>query len=99
DTDMFGIVMPATALPHATGAGERLREAMRSQSIDMNGRSIHLTASIGVAEAQRGDDLVSLVARADEAKYASVAAGGNAIHFHTGGSVEALPGHSTQAGF
>jgi diguanylate cyclase (GGDEF)-like protein len=91
DTDMFGIALSSTSLPHATGAGERMRASMGSQTLKLDGREVRFTVSIGVAEAQRGDDLVSLIARADEAKYQSVARGGNAIHFHTGASVESLP--------
>ena len=89
--DVFGIILPGTALVHATGAGERLRSAIENCPLRLLDRDIRFSISAGVAEAQPGEDLVSFMTRTEAAQNASLAAGGNKVHFHTGISVETLP--------
>ena len=53
---------------------ERLREA-----VARIGGSTGITASVGVAEVQPGDDVQDLMHRADAAMYRSKTAGGNRV--------------------
>jgi diguanylate cyclase len=91
ESDVFGIVLPGTALVHATGAGDRLRSAIEHCPLRVMDTEIRFSVSVGVAEAQAGEDLVSFIKRAEAAKDSSQAEGGNRVHFHTGMSIESLP--------
>jgi len=86
--DTFGILLPSTALVNAARVGERLRGAIEYYTVKLAAGSIQFTASIGVDEAQPSEDLGSLLARADLAQQASLASGGNRVHYHTGTAVE-----------
>ena len=88
DEDVFAILLPGTALMQAASAGARLRSSIEYCELNVTAIPIHLTASIGVAEAQPGEDIGCFLARAEAAQRASTAAGGNVVHFHTGTSVE-----------
>jgi diguanylate cyclase (GGDEF)-like protein len=91
DPDVFGIVLPGTALVHATGAGERLRSAIEQCPLRVMDTDIRFSVSVGVAEAQPGEDLIAFITRAESAKNLSQTDGGNRVHFHTGISIESLP--------
>jgi diguanylate cyclase len=97
DTDVFGIVLPGTALVHATGAGERLRSAIEHCPLRVMDTDIRFSVSVGVAEAQATEDLVSFITRAEAAKNTSQTEGGNRVHFHTGMSIESLPAQAPSA--
>ena len=56
EADVFGIVLPGTALVHATGAGERLRSAIEQCPLRVMDTDIRFSVSVGVAEAQPGED-------------------------------------------
>jgi diguanylate cyclase (GGDEF)-like protein len=91
DVDSFGIVLPGTALVHASCAAERLRAAIERCPLQLHDHKFSFTVSAGVAEADREEDLIGFMRRADDAKYASITRGGNRVHFHTGISVELVP--------
>ena len=97
DSDVFGIVLPGTALVHATGAGERLRSAIEHCPLRVMDTDIRFSVSVGVAEAQAAEDLVSFITRAEAAKNTSQTEGGNRVHFHTGMSIESLPAQTPAA--
>lgn len=66
----FVILCPDTDLDSAVSRAERLRIAVsKMRIVDMPGRN--LTASLGVAQYERGDSVESLLRRADEALYMS----------------------------
>jgi diguanylate cyclase len=90
-TEVFGIILPGTALPHAIGAGERMRVAIEHCPLRLMDKDIRFTVSAGVAEAQPGEDLVSFITRTEAAKTAATRGGGNKVRFHTGLAVEAMP--------
>jgi len=90
EADVFGIVLPGTALVHATGAGERLRSAIEQCPLRVMDTDIRFSVSVGVAEAQPGEDMVTFIKRAEVAKDKSQADGGNRVHFHTGISIESM---------
>lgn len=76
----FVIVLPKTALDNACYFAERVRTAVES--------SLGLTISGGVAMALDGDNVQSLLARADAALYGGKAAGRNRVFRHTGADIE-----------
>jgi diguanylate cyclase len=98
ESNMFGIVLPGTALIHASCAGDRLRGAIERCPLQWNDRKFGFTVSAGVAESQPGEDLVTFITRAEEARKVSLANGGNQVHFHTGISVEPVPEQTPTAG-
>jgi diguanylate cyclase (GGDEF)-like protein len=92
DEDVFGIVLPGTALIHATGASERLRVAIEHCPLKVGSKDVRFTISAGLAEVQPGEDFVAFLTRAEDATNQSAEAGGNKVCFHTGISIESLPG-------
>ncbi len=91
DSETFGIVLPGTALVHASSAAERLRTAVERCPLQLDHHKFSFTVSVGVAEALRDEDLVTFIKRAEAAKQASQTGGGNRVHFHTGTAVERVP--------
>jgi diguanylate cyclase (GGDEF)-like protein len=59
-------------------SGEMLAERLR-QAVAAVGAASDVTASIGVAEVEPGDDVEDLMHRADAAMYRSKSAGGNRV--------------------
>jgi diguanylate cyclase (GGDEF)-like protein len=86
DSDIFGrwggeeflAILPDTGLDAAMDVAERLRLSISElKLLDANGQPIPLTASIGVAQHQRGDSGDAITKHADIALYAAKAAGRN----------------------
>jgi len=72
----FIVVLPSTELPGATIFAERMRDTI--------GQMTTLTISAGVAVVAAGDDVKTLLTRADSALYAAKAAGRNCVYLHNG---------------
>lgn len=72
----FAVLLPSTDIEHAFISAERLRQAVQSQPVVVDGRSISYTVSAGVASGT-GASLVldELIKRADAALYQAKAAG------------------------
>lgn len=85
----FAIVLPATDAPEASQAAERARMAIERATFHYEGKSLTVTISAGAAGAVSGEDATSLVKRADQALYASKAAGRNFAHWQNG--IESIP--------
>lgn len=65
--DEFLVVLPETAIEGAEQAALKLRAAMRTLDVGLDGRA---SLSIGIAQAERGElDVAALVGRADAALY------------------------------
>lgn len=75
----FALLMPHTGIAEARSLADRLREAIGANAIDVDGASVHITASMGVAELQAGEDFDSLYARADAALYVAKETGRNRV--------------------
>ncbi len=76
----FAIVMPGTALEGATGFAERLRMAISAAAIAVQGKTVPVTASFGVAALRASDRTIAeLFKRADSALYRAKAAGRNTV--------------------
>ncbi len=80
----FALVMPNTKIPQAKLAAERVRKAIEELTISFEGKSLNVTASMGIAEITLGEEGAKLVRRADDAVYASKEAGRNRGYWHDG---------------
>ena len=78
--DEFGIILPNTALDEALPLAERLRQTIARQSIEVRGKYIRFTMSIGVAElTAEMDSIDDLFRRADTALYQDKRSGRNHV--------------------
>jgi two-component system, cell cycle response regulator len=75
----FVIVAPGCTAPAAASMAERIRLAICSTPISVNGRDVPVAASIGVASHYIGDSPDSLLRAADDAMYVAKASGRNRI--------------------
>jgi diguanylate cyclase (GGDEF)-like protein len=77
----FAILLPVTGPAGAMEAAERIRSTLRNATVDVNGRSISITASIGVASLDKAkdDQTEHLIEQADQALYLAKAAGRDRI--------------------
>lgn len=76
----FGVLLPQTNLEQALQVAEHLRRSIEQLAIDVDGHSLQITASIGVAHSPDGKtELQSLQQRADSAMYQAKAAGRNRV--------------------
>jgi diguanylate cyclase len=80
----FAVVMPTTEVKDSGVLAERVRTAIESMVVPFEGKSLSVTASVGLAGVAIEDRIGGLVKRADEALYASKDAGRNNSHRHTG---------------
>jgi len=73
----FALIMPGTNAENAEYVAENIRETLRRSALVHPGSSISefVTASIGIAEYDTGDDFHSLYQRADRAMYKAKVAG------------------------
>jgi diguanylate cyclase (GGDEF)-like protein len=76
----FALLLPDTAIAGAVAAGERIRLAAAMCHAREDGSPVPLSVSVGVAEADEGQEgIETLMARADRALYAAKAAGRNRV--------------------
>jgi diguanylate cyclase (GGDEF)-like protein/putative nucleotidyltransferase with HDIG domain len=80
--DEFVVLLPWTPLDNARDVAERLRVAVEEERVtvrDMDGATIGVTLSIGVAAAETGAHIEAMFAAADHALYDAKRAGRNAV--------------------
>ena len=76
----FGLILPETTLEHAVIVAERIRKVWEETPSNMDGRPIHSTVSIGVAEANAGDTSFDhVLRRADLMMYKAKEQGRNQV--------------------
>lgn len=75
----FVAVLPDVQFPALQQTAERLRALVEKSSRDVSKQKLAVTVSAGAALSKAGDDADSLLARADEALYASKRAGRNRV--------------------
>lgn len=85
----FALVMPNTKIEEARTAAERVRKTIETMDMSFEGKTLHVTASIGLAEVATGDDAAQLIRRSDAAVYTAKNAGRNCGYWHDG--KECLP--------
>lgn len=81
--DVFGrwggdeilVLLPDTPLEEAVGMAENLRSAVNCRSLEIDGKLLDASLSLGVAQLAYGEQADELVRRADAALYASKQAG------------------------
>ncbi len=73
--DEFLVLLEDSDADDALRTAERIREAVHERPIAYAGKRIAFSVSMGVAQYHRGENLESLVARADEALYEAKQAG------------------------
>lgn len=77
----FGIILPGVDLENASKVAERLRRIVQNRKITFSNKVINITASFGVTQAKKEDDVFSIYERADRALYKSKNNGKNRIEF------------------
>ena len=76
----FVVLLPNTALDDAFAVASRLCERIASHAVEIDGKSISYTVSVGVASMEAvADDVSDLLKRADTAMYAAKALGRNRV--------------------
>lgn len=75
----FVVVMPGAGLAEAETAAQRLREAISGREVVLDDLVLPITASFGVAQVNPGEDMASLLRRADMALYEAKSEGRNRV--------------------
>ncbi|MEQ8819774.1 MAG: GGDEF domain-containing protein [Sumerlaeia bacterium] len=77
----FAIVLPRTNYDEAKTCAQRIRKAVESSPVELDGVSISFTISIGGTELRPTDDVESMFVRADRMLYRAKARGRNRVDF------------------
>jgi diguanylate cyclase (GGDEF)-like protein len=75
----FLLVLPGVELGRAQRIVERARSWIEREEIEVEGQTLTVTASVGVAERRPGESREALIARADEALYVAKHSGRNRV--------------------
>ena len=67
----FAVIMPETGRDDALAVAERLRASIARSVVDVSGRQISSTVSVGVSSLLADDDMSSLLSRADTLLYSA----------------------------
>lgn len=94
----FGILLAGTDLHDALQTAEKLRLAVQALEVPINGARLHVTISVGVAQAGTAcADITSLLAQADAAMYYAKSNGRNRVHSSTKQGPRKLVRHQTSS--
>ncbi len=81
----FCLFAPGADMAAGLAVGEKLRAALAAEQVAMpDGQLIEVTASVGVAQLQPGEEPATALGRADQALYAAKAAGRNQVRSSAG---------------
>lgn len=80
----FALILPNTRVDSARIAAERVRKAIERMDVNYEGKTLKVTASIGVAEMLNGEDDIQIIRRSDECVYAAKKAGRNQTFWNDG---------------
>lgn len=86
----FGVIYPGQKAEQVSERVERARAAIAETPFYFEGKTLHVTASAGMAELCSGEDIASLIKRADTALYTAKEAGRNCGHWHDGTACQPL---------
>ena len=89
----FVIALPVAAPDHALDRAERIRSGLAGRRINANGRSLRVTASIGLAYAPptRSQTIRALISQADESLYRAKRSGRDRVVFGPAAAPSAAP--------
>ena len=94
--DEFVIIYPTCNLAQAAASVDQLRSEIAARKLPLEDAELTIQVSTGVAEAAGGDDVGSILARADKALYAAKQAGRNRSFQHAGETGQAVGIAETQ---
>ncbi len=86
----FAVVYPGALVADTKAQVNRLRRAIENTPFTFEGKDLHVTASMGIANLLIDEDAARLIQRSDAALYASKAAGRNCVHWHDGQAVHPI---------
>lgn len=86
----FGIFLPGADPAGALAVAERLRALVETRPLAVDGGSLPMTVSIGVAQSTAGDAAQAVLQRADAAMYSAKERGRNRVEFFQAQGVGAL---------
>ena len=66
DDHTFGVILPGAKLRNTVCIGERLRKDVRRTGISVDTQIVHFTVSLGIVEVGEGDEMASLLERANQ---------------------------------
>ena len=69
--------MPNTDLKNACVVAEKIRKLVEDNGIEVEGKKIDITVSLGLSELSENDDINTLIKRADTALYKAKETGRN----------------------
>jgi len=82
--DTFAIILPQTTLHDTLPVAERVREAIEETKFGHGNSALHVTARIGVAQAQPEESAADVTQRLLDALSEARKAGGNTSYWHDG---------------
>jgi len=77
----FLAVLRQATLPVSLKVAERIRHAVQSLPVQVNGHSLEITVSIGITTPETSDTILSIIGRADNAVYKAKQNGRNRIEY------------------
>lgn len=80
----FLVVLPETGAREAVLTADRVREAVASQSINVEGQTVRVTISVGLAPMEGSASIERILQRADEALYKAKTLGRNRVCEYSG---------------
>jgi diguanylate cyclase (GGDEF)-like protein len=75
----FAVILPDTGKDEAMKAGEMYRESIESKKVDIDGKSLNVTVSVGVAQWDESLSNDQFIVKADKALYVSKDQGRNRV--------------------
>jgi diguanylate cyclase len=83
----FGMILPDASLRNAICVGERLRKTVDNTTIQLDGKMLRFTVSVGAVEVEESDEMATLVERARTQLDKAQNLGGNRTGYATTGLV------------
>jgi diguanylate cyclase len=83
----FAVIFQGATARDIDAVAERARKTIGETKFSFDGLQLRTTASAGLAQFQQGDTVASVIARADEALYASKEFGRDCGHAHHGNQI------------
>jgi diguanylate cyclase (GGDEF)-like protein len=93
----FAVIFRGAKAASVCQRAETMRAAISQVPILVDGNSLRIAASGGLAEIQQGDDPASLLKRADEALYAAKLDGRGCAYWHEGDKLQRIGGPAPAA--